>query len=217
MKLKDKIQAALSEIGEITFKVYLELVMRVVELNYHGEHANEIKDWIAYGGLYQSIGNDLYNFNGKIIKEGDDIAAWVRFNRPFEGEFEPIEIFTDLNLLKEIVSGFSNSVSIETLDPQSLYVSFEYSEDEGFSSFTATYLPEDNSSVAFHELLNEDQMLKLQGYFKEIIIANVPRLDVSQNINQHWVAECAENNLRYGISKDYFKVEDLDFELSVDE
>jgi hypothetical protein len=206
MDLKDKIYAVLSETQTIKFKVSHEIAMREIEIDYAGEYSDSIKDWIGYGGLYKSIQNEYYDYEGKIILEENNIVVWVGFNGPFDGEFESV----NLSLDTDITSSQLNIMEIESVDLKSLYVSFDYSPDDIFTNFTAIYL-NNSETYILNEFLNIEQISSLKDYCKDVILSNIPSLNVSQRVNQNWIAMCEDNVVSYSICTDFFKVDNLDF------
>ena len=205
--IKQILERILAFVNEIEFTVYHENVMREIRSSYDGEHSKIINDWLGYGGFFNSLGNDLYDYNGKIIKKDNEIIAFVSFFGPFEGEFDSIEIILDrdyfVNLKLEIPE-------IVEFDPFSLLVSFDYSKDKEFVSFTALYL---NGMIEINSLFDQKRMIIFQDYFKSIIHSNVQRLDLDQNIKQYWSAYCQENQLRYYIHSEFLEILNLDYSI----
>ncbi len=207
--IKQTLERYLESVNQLEFKVYHENVMREIISSYDGEHSKIINDWLGYGGFYKGIGNDLYDYNGYIIKKSNEIVAFVSFEGPFEGEFEPVEIILDrdyfLNLKLEIPE-------IVDFDPFSLFVTFDFSNDKGFMEFSAQYFLEDKM-IELHKLMNQDKMVIFQDYYRSKIHSNIQKLDLCQNVEQYWSAYCQENQLRYYISTEFFEITSLDYSI----
>ena len=204
--IKEILQKTLITEDKIVFKVYFENIMREINSSYDGEHSKVINDWIGYYGLCYSIQNDLYDYDGEVFLRGEDIVAKISFNGPFEGELELLEIMTDPGFL-------SNELDKHiTFDVENLYVSFYYSSEAGFQDFAFYYVSEDKH-IEFRDLVNDEQMNRLLNFYKTQIYANVPSLDIIQNVKQNWSVNCQENRLQYSIYTDYFEIHNLSFEI----
>ncbi len=101
--------------------------------------------------------------------------------------------------------------SIVNYNPEAIYLSFDYSNSDGFKGFTANYYTESNKLIELHKLMSPHQINHLQNYCKTYITSNIPRLNIVQNVNQHWIAICEENILEFSIFTDYITISNFDF------
>ncbi len=207
--IKQTLELYLESVGQIEFTVYQENVMREIRSSYNGEHSEVIDNWLGYGGFYNCLGNDLYDYNGKIIKKGNEIIAFVSLNGPFEGEFESIEFILDQDYFSNLKIEIPE---IQEFDHSSLLVSFDYCEDEGFVGFTATYYDGD-TIVEIERLMNKVQLLSFQNFYKTRIHSNLQRLDLHENIKQYWSANCHENHLRFHIHSEFIEITNIDYSI----
>ena len=211
--IREILEYVISVDGQITFSVFHQNVMREVDSSYHGEYSQIINDWLGYGGFYNSIGNEYYDYNGKIIVIENQIVALVSFEGPFEGEFEPIDVKMTTDIFFELYSRDIDGLEKEKFDPEALYISFDFCEEKGFSGFTANYYAEDDKLIEFHNLMDSKQIDKFQNYFRILIYSNIPRLEFVQNIKENWIACCEENKLEYSITTEYIEFSNLEFSI----
>lgn len=203
----------LSDDGVITFKVSHENSMREIESSYNGEHSKEINNWLGYGGLYDALDNEYYDYHGKITINGNAIEAQIRFEGPFEDEFENVQIKINEDEFTKLFSNELEKLSIVNYNPEAFYLSFDYSYSDGFSGFTANYYTESNKLIELQNIMSPDQIIQLQNYCKTRIYSNIPRLNIVQNVNQHWIATCEENKMQFSIFTDYITISNFDFSI----
>lgn len=209
--IREILEKVLSTDGRISFKVYYENGMREVNSSYDGEYSQVVDDWLGYGGLYNSIGNEYYDYDGEISIVDNEIIAQISFNGPYEGEFEPTEIHKDWGVLNDFFSRNLKKFEIDEIDPTDFYVSFYHSENEGFLEFIVNYCVESGAKLEINNLLIDEQLIQLKNIYKTIIHSNIPTLDIGQDVIQNWSAQCEENQLRYSMYTECIKFQNLDF------
>jgi len=204
---KEKLTLKINEIGDISFSVLFHHKGHHVNLPDLGEFQIELEEWIAYSGLAQYlVSKDIYyEFSGIIYLEEDEIIISVKFDGPYDEEFEELVINVDNETLAEVIGTDTLKQPLNSFNCDEFFIQFEYDESQGFLNFSADYY-DDNRWIDLKDVFVDGQIERLKKLCEQRVQSNLPTLDVPLELTQDWSASCDQNSVKYSITTGFLKI-----------
>jgi len=204
---KFKLLSKIKEVGEISFSVLMHHKGHHVNLPDLGEFQIELEEWIAYSGLAEYlVSKDIYyEFSGVIYLEEDETIISVKFDGPYDEEFEKLVINIDNETLLEVIGTDTLKQPFNNYNSDEFFIQFEYDESQGFLSFSADYY-DDNRWIDLKDVFVDGQIERLKKLCEQSVLSNLPTLDVPLELTQDWSASCDQNSVKYSITTGFLKI-----------